>query len=252
VTAAMRVLEILREVNHQGAATVKALHERTGIDKATVVRMLETLIHEGYVMADPDVGAYRVTARVLMLSDGFEPAREFAALSETILSEFRNDIGWPSDIALCDQDAMIVVRTTRGPGPLSFNRRAGYRAPILDTSIGKAYLSFCPDDERTRILASLKGTDDPRASDDAALRTLVKTTRERGYATMEDSYCRREYKGSLWAMAVPVMSDSKIYAALNIMMLCSAVTHEMAVERYLEPLKRTAARLAETFQEHLL
>ena len=41
VTAALRVLEILDSVSEfQGSATVGKIYSKTGIDKATIVRML--------------------------------------------------------------------------------------------------------------------------------------------------------------------------------------------------------------------
>ncbi len=54
VIALTRGLEILRVVNEQQLTSVGALHKATGLDKATIVRMLETLEHEGYVMRDAE------------------------------------------------------------------------------------------------------------------------------------------------------------------------------------------------------
>ena len=49
VIALTRGLEILRVVNDEGRSTVRSLHKATGLDKATIVRMLQTLEHEGYI-----------------------------------------------------------------------------------------------------------------------------------------------------------------------------------------------------------
>src|SRR4051812_25786276 len=49
VESAQRVLRVLRALNALRSASVAELHAATGLSKPTVVRMLETLICEGYV-----------------------------------------------------------------------------------------------------------------------------------------------------------------------------------------------------------
>ncbi|WP_247891232.1 MULTISPECIES: IclR family transcriptional regulator domain-containing protein [Azospirillum] len=247
VAALTRGLDVLRIVNELRDASVAALHRETGLDKATIVRMLETLEHEGYVTRNPSNSGYVPTGRTLQLSRGYDLHHRIGLLCEPILTEFRQAIGWPSDVALFDHDAMIVVQTSRETGPLFFNRRPGFRAPILETSIGRAYLAFCADSERERILARLRPRTDPAnalASDPQRLEALLSDVRARGFACMDDSYSDREYSGQLWAMAVPVRDEQGILATLNIMMLRSAVSPEAAQERFLDMLITNANRLA--------
>ena len=247
VTALARGLDVLRVVNDLRDASVAALHRETGLSKATIVRMLETLEHEGYVTRNTTNSGYRVTGRTLQLSRGYDIHQRIGQASEPILAEFRKAIGWPSDVALFDHDAMIVVQTTRETGPLFFNRRPGFRAPVLETSIGRAYLAFCDPKERERIVARLRADPDARnalARDPGRLDALLAEVRTRGFACMDDAYSEREYSGQLWAMAVPILDERGIQATLNVMLLRNAVTPEMAEERFLAPLKETAARLA--------
>ncbi len=109
VIALTRGLEILRVVNQERQATIRAIHAATGLDKATIVRMLETLEHEGYVMRDPDQAIYSPTGRTLVLSQGFDQHLWIGRTAESIMNEFRKRIGWPSDLAIFDRDAMILV-----------------------------------------------------------------------------------------------------------------------------------------------
>jgi len=251
VTALTRGLDVLRVVNELREATVSALHKETGLDKATIVRMLETLEHEGYVTRSPSNNGYVATGRTLQLSRGYDLHHRIGLLSEPILTEFRHRIGWPSDVALFDHDAMIVVQTSRESGPLFFNRRPGFRAPILETSIGRAYLAYCDPMERERIIARLRAKPDIRnvlASEPEKLEALLGEVRMRGFACMDDTYSEREYSRQMWAMAVPVQDEGGIHATLNIMMLRNAIAPDMAVERFLGPLKETADRLADVLR----
>src|SRR5262249_14693633 len=155
VIALARGLEILRAINVEHEATVGSLHKATGLDKATIVRMLETLEHEGYVSRDPHRAVYAVTGRCLLLTQGYDHHIWVGKIAEPVMREFRRQIGWPSDIAVFDHDAMAVAQTTREPGSLLFSRRPGFRFPLLATSMGLAYLAFCGEEEQSRIIARL-------------------------------------------------------------------------------------------------
>lgn len=248
VTAALRALEVLRVVNRLCPTTLKAIHAETGFDKATIVRMLQTLIHAGYITQDTDTGAYSVAGRVLQLSVGYSLHDQVADICTPILTRLRRAIGWPSDFAIRDAESMIVVQTTRTQGPLLFNRRPGFRAPMLLTSIGQAYLAACSDRECDEILTLLQtGSGGRNLSMPNNLERRLATIRQSGYAVMDNTYSQAEYGGTIWAIAVPVASGGRVYGALNIMLLRETVDEEMVKERYLPLLKDTAAELEHAF-----
>lgn len=246
VAALLRGLDVLRAVNRGAPATVKGIHEETGIDKATVVRMLETLIHAGYVAAETDRAGYRVTGRVLQLSAGFDAHHVAAELCTPILARFRQSVGWPSDFAIRDGTEMIVVRTSRGTGPLAFDRAPGFRAPILLTSIGKAYLAHCAPAELAEVEAGLTaagGTGEPVRAD------MLEQVRRDGYAVMDEIYSQREYAGALRAVAVPVLGGGRLFGALNLAFLQQALPVEQAVAQHLPALREAADQLAAAFAQ---
>jgi IclR family mhp operon transcriptional activator len=245
VTAAQRALEVLAVVNRHKNISLQTLYQQTGLHKATIIRMLETLMHEGYI-AKTSRSTYVPTGRTLLLSQGYDKTSRVGDIAGPMLTEFRRKIGWPSDISLYSDDSMIVVQTTREPGPLYFSRKAGYRAPILVTSVGQAYLSFCNAAERHRIVAHLAELGGPRnelAKDSATLEKSLATVRERGFATMHQSYSEEEYDGKIWGMAVPVRDERYVYGAVNILMLKNACSEEEALKRFLRPLQEVGFQL---------
>jgi IclR family mhp operon transcriptional activator len=252
VEAVSRALNVLRVVNEEKQSTVASIHRQTGLDKATIVRMLETLNHEGYIVRDPDRALYSTTARTLLLSQGFETSRWIANIAEPTLSRFRNAIGWPSDIALFDRDAMVVVQTSRGAGPLSFNRQPGFRSPMLATSIGLTYLAFCQADERQRTIDLLADTPDEwneLARQPEQLAKLLDQVREQGYAVMGGDYSDKVFAGNVWAIGVPVIHGEKLFATMNIMLLKSAVTLEEARQTLLPLLREAAAEIGKNLAD---
>ncbi|HCN70781.1 MAG TPA: IclR family transcriptional regulator [Pusillimonas sp.] len=251
VTALLRGIEVLRVINQLEEASVGAIHGVTGINKPTVVRMLETLIAEGYVAKDAG-GWYVTTGKTLLLSQGYDLHRRVAALAEPLLTEAQSRLGWPLDIGLRDQDAMLVVQGSRHRAPMFFARKPGFRAPILQTSLGRAYLAYCDETEKNDILQRLSETENSgyalsmsRKDIDA----LLTEVRLKEYAVMDDVYSQRECGGNFWAMAVPVLNAGKVLGAVNLMVVRHAVDPSTAANKYLEELKSISAALRPILME---
>jgi len=246
IISLQRGLSVLAVVNKGKSVSPKTIYEQTGLHKATIIRMLETLVHEGYV-AKTARSTYVPTGRTLLLSQGFNLVSRVGDIAGPVLADFRRSIVWPSDIALYNDDSMLVVQTSRDRGPLYFKRENGYRAPMLSTSIGQAYLAFCDAEHRVRIMERLATVPDPRndlGRDPATLERNLAEVRAKGFATMHRSYSMQEYGGKVWGMAVPVRDAQNVYAAINILILRNACSEQQAIKRFLGPLQDVAARLA--------
>jgi DNA-binding IclR family transcriptional regulator len=112
---------------------------------------------------------------------------------------------------------------------------------VLTTSLGRAYFSFSESAERESILAVLSAPghrERRQALDRAAVTRLVRATRARGYAAREGG----QAPGTT-SIAVPVMKDGRVLAAINIICIASAVTLGQVVERYLVPMRVAARRI---------
>lgn len=246
VTAALRSLEILRTVSRLGEASVGMIHQQTGIDKATIVRMLQTLIHAGYVVCDRPA-AYRVTVRTMELSAGTRQLDSYKAISTPILARLSDRVGALSIFAMHDEDAMVVVAMSDGEE--SFRERGpGFRAPILPTSLGRAYLAHCRPDAREEILDNLRtkapGSPLPPL---ARIEAMLEGVRRQGFATIDDAYSRREYGGRAHAVAVPVSTGGRLIGAVNLMLDRRRVDPAEAVGSLLPQLQHTADDLRTAF-----
>ena len=249
VTASLRVLEVLAAINRLGRhSTVAGIHQVTGIDKATVVRMLETLIHAGYVLRERSPQpVYRPTGKTLTLGTGYDRHKVASAIVSNDLAQFRQQIGWPSDVALFDHDAMLVVETSRQAEPMLFYRASGYRAPVLQTSLGLAWLANCPEDQRNEFLARAAGDPAPQnepARDSQTLLAKLEKIRIQGYATMDEAYSRQFYDSQFFGIGVAIISEGNVYGAVNAIYLRSALSEEKARNRLVAPLQDVARRMA--------
>jgi len=247
VVALVRGIEVLKAVNQLGEATVGAIHGVTSINKPTVVRMLETLIAEGYITKDAE-GLYVTTGKTLLLSQGYDLHRRVATLAEPLLTEAQSKLGWPLDIGLRDQDAMLVVQGSRHRAPMFFARKPGFRAPILQTSLGRAYLAHCDEAEKNDVLLRISEASslgyESNIMSRAEIDALLADVRARGFGVMDDAYSQRECGGNFWAMAVPVLNNGKVLGAVNLMMVRHAVDLPTAEDKYLHELQSISSALA--------
>lgn len=255
VTAALRILQVLAAVNRSpDRATVGEVHRLTGLDKATIVRMLITLAHAGYIVRDEEHAVYRVTGKTLELSAGYDRHTAISTIVSDDLRAFRQSIGWPSDVAIFDRDAMIVVETSRTAEPLQFHRSPGFRAPVLVTSIGLAYLANCPQTERDAFIARAAADPSPTcelARRPAELAAKLEQVRTQGYATMEEIYSRENYDSQFFSIGVPIMSGQQVFGAINIIYLRAALSAQDARDTMLAPLQDVANRMAMKLEQRV-
>jgi IclR family mhp operon transcriptional activator len=226
VTAILRALNVLETIAVEGASTIKSLHAATGLPKATLVRMVETLIHAGYVYGEGDAPSYCLTARALTLAGGFNRGRRLVTLLGPILAAVQKSTRWPSDIGILDQDAIVILETSRQPGMLSVNWQVGSRLSPVHTALGRAYLAFLPDEERRAALVTLRRmTGEPK--DMGRFEARLAEIRLCGYA-LNDQEDRRGIR----SIAAPIFEGAKAVASVNISVVAEAMSMAELEERH--------------------
>jgi IclR family mhp operon transcriptional activator len=254
-----RGIEVLRALNAStgGRNSVARLSAETGLHRTTVKRLLETLKHLGIVRYLDDSNEYCLALNVLQLSEGFRDVVWIAEVARPLMRALTRKVLWPSDLMILDTDELVVRETTHGITPWSFNSRVlGIRVPLLQSSGGRAYLAFCADDERERLLAMLQkreGIDGERARDAVYVARVLNQTRERGFAVSE----RREAFGDMGmrfgtnrcaAIAVPIRRKGFAVASLNLVYLTRAVSTQEIIERSLPDLITTGRRIEQSLR----
>ena len=119
VQSVQRALALLAELNRQRVTSVGELHQRTGLPKPTIVRLLETLIAEGFAASDSRLGGYQVTSKVAALSSGFHGAPMVIEAARPWAIELTRKLKWPAAVAVLQEDAVFVRFSTIADSPVS-------------------------------------------------------------------------------------------------------------------------------------
>ena len=243
VRSATRVLQLLEALNHHERANLPALQASTGLPKPTLVRLLNTLIHAGYVRRLSRTEGYTLTERVLRLADGFRHADQVVAVARGYLDAFTAEHKWPATLQTHARGAMVSRYSTRDRSPLNTDPSLiNRRFPMLTTAHGRVYLAFCPTVEREMILAMLKASKKPAnelAHKPKTVGGILREVREQGYCLRSRTSAER-----VIGFAVPVLHEGGIAATLGMRYFKSVMRPVEAVERYLAPLHQLATAVS--------
>lgn len=248
VRAITRGLTVLRLVSEDGPLTATDLSRRAKLPQPTVVRILETLIEAGYVYRRSDGTTFGVTARTKTLSSGYDATSRLVQLAEPLIEALRAEIGWPSNLATLEDDAMVIAYTNRNAKGLSIPGRLGARIPLLATGVGIVQLAGLSPEELETQLARLRQSQElwdmaPELWEN--LDERLAATRRDGYAFAHERYLDAVYQSQIWAVAVPVVVGGRTQAALSSLVLRAAGQRQRLLAAILPALHRTAATIGE-------
>jgi len=257
IQALERGLQVLAVLREMGAASLHDLHRGTGIPKPSLTRILYTLYREGLVWQRMADGAF-LPSHIMLQRGRLDDTAWLVEIASPVLEKLCERVMWPSVLSVPRLDHMEVVETNSPrahfdelpAGPI------GFRANILRSASGRAYLAFCPDAEREAVLRRLRDRDvagHELARDAAGVRRMVTATRRRGYSVRAPDFgghyskTRREADDGRSSIAMPVRSDGHVLGCINLTWRRKALTLTQVVDSYVSDL-----RLAVTTIEHRL
>jgi IclR family transcriptional regulator, mhp operon transcriptional activator len=249
IRALIRGLDALTVLNLRNGATVSEVAQEIKLPRTTTYRILETLSHAGYVYRDQTDDRYRLTIMVRGLSDGFDDEAWVTQIARPHINELGKEIVWPVAIASLSGTSMMVRETTDHRSPLAVERfSAGFRVPLLSSASGRVYLAFCSQTQRESlldILARSQREEDKLAKNRAEVQKILTETRTQGFATA----VRPRRVSDEISMAVPIMIDDRVLAAVTIRFSGTAVPLKLAVERFLPKVRESAQKIRQDFIE---
>lgn len=219
------------------------LAERTGVSRATVSRLCQTLVDSGFLERDRSARAYRLAAPVLTLAHamrgGSPVLRAAGPLMRAEAEKRKINVG----LAVADRDEMVYLESIRYSRRVSWrNVVAGQRVPIELTSLGRAWLAIAPASQRNALLAQFRrrrGAREWKALQ-RELEAAIRSTQELGY-------CWASWQPEVVALAAPIRVGESPVCVLN-MSVTGSDPAPAVVERLAGPLLALAQRITDSLQ----
>ncbi|MFO1326327.1 MAG: IclR family transcriptional regulator [Rubrivivax sp.] len=235
--AVQKVCRVLRALSTPVPQRLADIADSSGVNKATALRLIDSLIAEGYVLRDEATKRYRLGDEALALGiamqgrdhirDRARPTllRLAAATGDTLLLSTRSGV------------ESVCMDREFGSYPIRANYlEVGMRRPLGVGAGSLALLAWLPPDEVEAVLSLIEPRlvkRYPRITPEL-LRREVLLSRQRGYALLLDLVVDQ-----MGGIGVPVFgSDGRPLAAISLAALTSRITPRLA---QLVPLLRQAA-----------
>jgi IclR family mhp operon transcriptional activator len=257
VRALDRGLDVLRIIQESKAASLNDLHLATRLPKATLLRILKTLIGRDLVWQRIADGAYVPSYTFSKRTRVFDEETHLAEVAAPILADLCKHVRWPSILLGPRLDHMMVIETNRpmsdfdyiiSPTPLgSFN------VNMLRSASGRCYLAFCSPKERAAILARLRKSGRPGdalAHNTAKLDKVLADVRARGYGTRDPDFGghydlpRCKVNDGRNSIAVPVHAGDEVVGCINLTWIARVAAVSVIVERFLPQLGEAARTIS--------
>jgi IclR family KDG regulon transcriptional repressor len=174
---------------------VTELAERLDLHKATVHRILRTLVGGGFIQQNGESGKYHLGWQLIPLGtlalQHFDLRRLASDLLQGLLEEHREAV----DMAVYESGEMYYIEVLESPQPVKIAARPGRGLPIHATATGKAFLAFADAEEVDRILTrKLKRYTPQTIVDPDLIREEFDEIRNKGYATSREEFGRAKLK----------------------------------------------------------
>lgn len=211
-----RGLAMLRAFRHGVELLTNAdIADRTGLVRPTVSRLCRTLVETGFMEYDTERRGYRLSIASLSLALAFrstEPEMDVALGLMRDLAQGRQvNVG----MATADLDEMVYLESVRFSRKGIFRRMvAGSRIPMLETSLGCAYLAGLEPAQREIAMRRLQQVhaNSQAKTWPASAKRLNKELQK----FLAQGYCYAQWQAGMGAIAAPLRSPSGRTYAVNI------------------------------------
>ena len=214
------------------------------LPKATLYRLLQTLVSQRMLRCDPKSQGYMLGPRLIRLAHAAWRRASLAPVARNHLDALSALTGETIHLAQLDNAQVLYVDKRNATRPIPMFSDAGKIGPAYCTGIGKAILAFLDDAERERAIAQQSFyRHTPRTLTDArALRLELETARVSGFA-----YDREEHEPQIICIATPILDARKRPLGGVSITSSTSRTSLDALGRYRDDLRATAAAIAHDF-----
>lgn len=241
VNSLARGLEVLRTFNRTGRKmTLSQVASETGNTRAGARRILLTLIHEGYAVADGKL--FDLTPQVLELGHSVLSSKGVWEIAKPFIDNLSTETQESVSAAILDKFDVVYVSGAQYHRVISVGISVGARFPAHCTANGRVLLAAQPDDQWSDMLSRIKLTKmtNKTVVDKKEFGKILKRVRDQGW-----SFVNQELEIGLMSIAAPVKTSSgTLVGAINIGVPTLRISPEKMVSDILPKLLKTATDIS--------
>jgi IclR family mhp operon transcriptional activator len=248
-----RGLLVLQELDELRGQSLAELYEKTGIPKATLLRILETLRKNRFIWRAMGDGCYRRTISIAARRQLDERTLQLAEIAAPFLVQLQKKVIWPSDLTVPREGCLELVETSRRYAGLGIAEyELGYKVDMFLAAPSRAYLAFCREEQREAAIARARANPpaNPRSRQvlERELDTMLAETRAQGYGARDPLFGGSNLDKSLHddqldAIAVPIFHGDDVIACISLLWPRKFQLRAKLVQAHLADLKESATAI---------
>jgi len=163
--------------------SLKILAAETGLHSSTAFRILDSMLHNGFVERDA-AGKYQLGRKLLSLGSRVRAQSDVRQISLPVMTRLRDELGESVNLTIREGDEVVYIEKATPNRMMHVQQLVGSRAPLHVTAVGKLMLAMAGDEEcrgyamRTNLPAYTRNT----INDLPALLKEAERLRTQGYA----------------------------------------------------------------------
>lgn len=186
------------------------LAEATGLPRATVSRLAQTLAAEGFLLHDAQRRTYSLGAPLLGLAFSMRSSSRLLHLAAPLMEEVARRERINVGIALADRDEMVYLESIRLSRRKSLRTiMPGQRIPMETTSLGRAWLATLDDAQRAPLYRGF------RSKHPRQWKALERELAQAISGVRRDGWCAASWLPNVVAVACPLVFAGGPTYALN-------------------------------------
>jgi IclR family transcriptional regulator, KDG regulon repressor len=200
-SSSVELLNLIEELAQFDRIGVTRLSRHLGIPVANAHRMLRVLERTGFVEQLSESKEYRLTLRLFEIGCQIANRTTMRDVVTVEIERLAQQLGLTTSVGVLVDDYVLYLVKVETDDLITLNLRAGSRAPLTCTALGKAMLSI-----EERGLRSVVGDGPFEAKTEFSITTYddlveeIATTRRLGYAVE-----RQELSRGMWSVAAPIL-----------------------------------------------
>lgn len=153
IERALDILEVLCE--EENPVELRELAKKAKLHKATVHRILKTLMKRGYIENINGSGVYKLGLQLLKLSSSLLEGLEVRREAKDLLEKLRDKTGETVHLGILEGAEVVYIEKIEGTRPLHMASGVGKRVPLYCTSLGKAILAYLEEERLNSLLKTI-------------------------------------------------------------------------------------------------
>jgi IclR family pca regulon transcriptional regulator len=245
VSSLARGLEVLRAFNRtRRKMTLSEVAAETGNTRAGARRILLTLVHEGYAVADGKL--FDLTPQVLELGYSVLSSKGAWDIARPFIDHLSEEIRESVSAAVLDKFDVVYVSGAQYHRVISVGITVGARFPAHCTATGRVLLAEQPPENWPGMLQNIPLTrmTDRTVTDRATFRKVLEDVREKGWSLVD-----QELETGLMSIAVPLRNSAgQLVGAINVGVPTVRMTASEMVEFILPKLQETVVHISQALK----